>query len=310
MSPPIIQVQNVHKTYKTLRALDGLSFDVQEATCFALLGPNGAGKTTMMKMIYGKCRRDRKPESNITVFGYDPDKNELVIKHRAGIVPQDNNLDTELNVDQNLNIYAKLYDIPKKEADRRIQRLLDFMELSEKRKAKIRELSGGMIRRLLIVRALLNEPKLLILDEPTTGLDPQVRHLIWNKIRQLKKEGTTILLTTHYMEEAFNLADTILILHQGRKLMEGDPKKLLRKNMEEYVLEVLDESAAATIARTPETPAIRRDDALDNLLLYSNDLEALKKIAGTLKPGASYIRQTNLEDLFLRLTGRKLHDQQ
>ena len=310
MSPPIIQVQNVHKTYKTLRALDGLSFDVQEATCFALLGPNGAGKTTMMKMIYGKCRRDRKPESNITVFGYDPDKNELVIKHRAGIVPQDNNLDTELNVDQNLNIYAKLYDIPKKEADRRIQRLLDFMELSEKRKAKIRELSGGMIRRLLIVRALLNEPKLLILDEPTTGLDPQVRHLIWNKIRQLKKEGTTILLTTHYMEEAFNLADTILILHQGRKLMEGDPKKLLRKNMEEYVLEVLDESAAVTIARTPEIPAIRRDDALDNLLLYSNDLEALKKIAGTLKPGASYIRQTNLEDLFLRLTGRKLHDQQ
>ena len=310
MHSPIIVVKNVKKTYRSLKAVDGLSFEVEEATCFSLLGPNGAGKTTMMKMIYGKCRRDAAPESLIRVFGCDPDRDELAIKRISGIVPQDNNLDAELNVKKNLDIYAKFYGIPRKIADERMERLLDFMELNEKKNAKIRELSGGMIRRLLIVRALLNEPKLLILDEPTTGLDPQVRHLIWNKIRQLKKEGTTILLTTHYMEEAFNLADKILILHNGQKRMEGNPKKLLKKNMEAYVLEVLDQSQIPLISRWIDNPSLRKDDVLDNLLLYSEDLKILNEISSRLNPGSSYLRQTNLEDLFLKLTGRKLHDHQ
>lgn len=310
MKNPIIRVQNATKTFGTLLALDRLSFDVHEATCFALLGPNGAGKTTMMKMIYGKCLRDPNPESSIRVFGCDPHNNSLAIKNCAGIVPQENNLDEELNVQQNLNIYANFYRIPRSEANQRIEHLLTFMELVEKKRAKIKELSGGMIRRLLIVRALLNEPRLLILDEPTTGLDPQVRHLIWNKIRELKKEGTTVLLTTHYMEEAFHLADQIIILNQGRKQMEGNPKDLMRKNMEDYVLEITDKATLSSIEGHIDPNTVRKDDALDNLLLYSDDSGTLNAISKNLKPGDYNLRQTNLEDLFLKLTGRKLHDRQ
>ena len=310
MNDPIIHVHNVSKSYDKLLALDHLSFDVTEASCFALLGPNGAGKTTMMKMIYGKCRRDKDAESSIRVFGCDPDKNELDIKACSGIVPQEDNLDVELNVKRNLDIYANFYHIPKKEANARIHRLLEFMELTDKIHAKIRELSGGMKRRLLIVRALLNNPKLLILDEPTTGLDPQVRHLIWNKIRQLKKEGTTILLTTHYMEEAFALADTILILHEGKKMMEGNPKRLLEDYMEDYVLEIFDKEAEASIEELIAGRDIRKEYAFDVCLLYSDDLNGLKKISERMNPGSHFLRQTNLEDLFLKMTGRKLHDQQ
>jgi lipooligosaccharide transport system ATP-binding protein len=310
MNEPIIHVQNVSKRFEKLLALDRLSFDVEEASCFALLGPNGAGKTTMMKMIYGKCRRDENAESSILVFGCDPDKNALDIKACSGIVPQEDNLDVELDVKRNLDIYANFYHIPKKEADARIQRLLEFMELTDKIRAKIRELSGGMKRRLLIVRALLNHPRLLILDEPTTGLDPQVRHLIWNKIRQLKKEGTTILLTTHYMEEAFVLADTILILHEGKKIMEGNPRKLLDDHMEDYVLEVLEKEAADAIEASDARRPLRKEDAFDVQLLYSDDLDDLKKISGRMHPGSHFLRQTNLEDLFMKMTGRKLHDQQ
>ena len=310
MSDIIIHVENVRKSYGSLVALNALSFDVEAASCFALLGPNGAGKTTMMKMIYGKCIRDPDVESSIRVFGYDPNQHELEIKTLSGIVSQENNLDAELNVKQNLDIYANYYNLPKREGEERIHTLLDFMELTDKKFSIIKEISGGMKRRLMIVRALLNNPKLLILDEPTIGLDPQVRHLIWNKIRQLRKQGTTVLLTTHYMEEAFNLADTILILHEGKKVIEGNPQKLLEAHMEAYVLEVLDEGAMASVQSRAKDVAVRLEDALDMLLLYSNDLDHLKKISGTLNPGTFFMRQTNLEDLFLKMTGRKLHDQQ
>ena len=310
MKQSIISVHNVKKTYGKLVALDRVSFDVEEATCFALLGPNGAGKTTMMKMIYGKCVRDPIPDSSIRVFGFDPDTQELDIKTLSGIVPQEDNIDQELNVKQNLDVYANFYGIQKKEAEERIHRLLDFMELTDKKQAKIRELSGGMKRRLLVVRALLNDPKLLILDEPTTGLDPQVRHLIWDKIRQLKKEGTTVLLTTHYMEEAFALADTILILHEGRTLMEGNPQKLLDEHMEDYVLEVLDKDTLDAESRVINDASVRREEAQNILMLYANDLDYLKSLSEKLGPGTHYLRQTNLEDLFLKMTGRKLHDQQ
>jgi lipooligosaccharide transport system ATP-binding protein len=310
MPEKIICVKNVKKSYGKLVALDNVSFDVEEATCYALLGPNGAGKTTMMKMIYGKCRRDQDGNSSIHVFGCDPAIQELDIKTCSGIVPQEDNLDVELNVKKNLDVYAKFYRIPRKEAEERIDRLLEFMELTDKKQAKIRELSGGMKRRLLIVRALLNNPKLLILDEPTTGLDPQVRHLIWNKIRQLKKEGTTVLLTTHYMEEAFHLADTILILHEGKKLMEGNPRKLLKNNMKEYVLEVLDKRAAPSVANDFAESVLRMDEFHDSLLYYSDDLSLLKEMSDKMNPGDYFLRQTNLEDLFMKMTGRKLHDRQ
>ena len=310
MREKIIRVKSVKKSYGKLVALDHVSFDVEEATCYGLLGPNGAGKTTMMKMIYGKCIRDPDPESSIQVFGCDPDRHELDIKTLSGIVPQENNVDVELNVKQNLDIFANFYGIPKKEAEERIHELLDFMELTDKKFSIIKELSGGMKRRLLIVRALLNKPKLLILDEPTTGLDPQVRHLIWNKIRQLKKQGTSVLLTTHYMEEAYNLADTILILHEGKKLMEGNPQKLLEEHMENYVLELLDETAMASVDTLIKDGDVRKEDASGIFLLYANELAPLNGISEYLTPGSYFMRQTNLEDLFLKITGRKLHDQQ
>ncbi len=310
MKQPVICVRNVKKTYGKLVALDHVSFDVEEATCYALLGPNGAGKTTMMKMIYGKCVRDAVPESSVRVFGFDPDTQELDIKTLSGIVPQEDNIDQELNVKQNLDVYANFYGIQKKEAEERIHRLLDFMELTDKKQAKIPELSGGMKRRLLIVRALLNEPKLLVLDEPTTGLDPQVRHLIWDRVRQLKKDGTTVLLTTHYMEEAFALADTILILHEGKRLLEGNPQQLMGEHMEDYVLEVLDKDTLSAIDTVIKDASVRKEEAQNLLMLYSNELDYLKRLSENLDPGSHYLRQTNLEDLFLKMTGRKLHDQQ
>ena len=199
----VISVKGITKSFGSYRAVDEVNFEVKEAECFGLLGPNGAGKTTTMKMLFGKSFPDRDGKGEIEVFGYTPEKNSLEIRALSGIVPQQDNLDQELNVRDNLKIYAKFYGIKESEACKRIEELLEFMELKEKADANVRTLSGGMQRRLTIARALLNNPKLIILDEPTTGLDPQVRHLIWNKLRELKEKGVTILLTTHYMEEAF-----------------------------------------------------------------------------------------------------------
>ncbi|MDT8299932.1 MAG: ABC transporter ATP-binding protein [Sedimentisphaerales bacterium] len=308
MSSRVINVKNISKSFGKIRAVRNLSFSVEPGLCFGFLGPNGAGKTTVMKMLYGKCVRDDNG-SEVNIFGYDPVKNELEIKYLSGVVQQEDNLDEELNVIQNLMIYSKFYDIPAKTAKKRIEYLLDFLELSEKASSKIKELSGGMKRRLVIARALLNNPKLLILDEPTTGLDPQVRHLIWDKIRQLKKQQITVLLTTHYMEEAFQLCDNLLIMHKGQNIMEGRPKELMRENIEKYVLEVFD------------TEAIDQDSMLENRIrvdhtpgvirYHCDDIDVLKNLAtSSLKAGNYHIRQTNLEDVFLRATGRQLNDKQ
>ena len=188
MAEKIIIVKNVSKTFPKVVAVNNLSFEVEAQTCFGCLGPNGAGKSTMMKIIYGKCTRDEKPMSQMSIFGYDPKDHELEIKYQSGVVPQDNNLDDELNVIQNLMIYSKFYNIPAKLARERIAYLLDFLELSEKANSRITELSGGMKRRLVIARALLNNPRLLILDEPTTGLDPQVRRMPGNAGRNRSLE--------------------------------------------------------------------------------------------------------------------------
>ena len=310
MSGSIIQATRIYKSFDSLQAVTDLSFQVDASACFGLLGPNGAGKTTMMKMIYGMVRRDADPAGSIHVFGFDPDQNELDVKFLSGVVPQENNLDEELNVWQNLLVYAKFYGMGKNEAFSRIDELLGFFELSEKKTSKIRELSGGMKRRLVIARALLHTPKLLILDEPTTGLDPQVRHVIWDKLRQLKKEGLTILLTTHYMEEAFQLCDTILIMEKGHKIMEGSPKSLLQNNIEAYVLEIDSDEAARAVQKTGNIEGIRIDTAHEHPFLYCQDLEVLQKYARQLGKGGYYIRQSNLEDLFLKMTGRALNAEQ
>ena len=299
------------KSFGKIRAVRDLSFSVESGSCYGFLGPNGAGKTTAMKIVYGKCTRDKNSDSRVDIYGYDPAKNELAIKYLSGVVQQENNLDDELNVIQNLMIYSHFYNMPVKEAKERIEYLLDFLELSEKSKSKIKDLSGGMKRRLVIARALLNSPRLLILDEPTTGLDPQVRHLIWDKIRQLQKKETTVLLTTHYMEEAYQLCDRLLIMHKGEKIMEGRPKNLLKENMEPYVLEVRDVDLAAPIDTEKLSNRLRVDLTPDVTRYYCSELDLLKELTAThLKSGNYLIRQTNLEDVFLKVTGRQLNDRQ
>ncbi len=307
-SGTVIRVAAVSKSYGDLVAVRSLSFSVEASSCVGLLGPNGAGKTTMLKMIYAKCLRDPGPDSTISVFGFDPGRNELAIKSLSGVVPQEDNLDAELSVLQNLRVYAKLYGMSRPAAERRIDELLSFMELGEKRQVKIRELSGGMKRRLIIARALLNQPRLLILDEPTTGLDPQVRHLIWDKLAQLKRDGLTILLTTHYMEEAFQICDRVLIMHRGEKVMEGAPRSLLAENLEPFVLESRGAGKADRLSGRPPAAGLRIEATTEGLRAFSRDHAALAALAAELGAGESDIRATNLEDLFLRATGSSLDE--
>jgi len=300
---PAIVVQNVTKTYSGgFEAVKGINFEVETGEFFGLLGPNGAGKSSLMRMLYNKSERSA---GSIEVLGYDPAQNELEIKFLSGIVPQDDNLDVDLDVVTNLKVYARFYGLKAKAARARIDELLDFLELSEKKESKIRELSGGMRRRLIIARALLNDPKLLILDEPTTGLDPQVRHLIWDKLRLLKKQGLTLMLTTHYMEEAFQLCDRLAIIDHGVKVLEGKPIDLVKSHIEAYVLEIIQREASAAL--TYSGP-VRRETIQDRVLFFSDSAAELETIASALHPGDFYLRQSNLEDVFLKTTGRSLHD--
>ncbi|MBF0553971.1 MAG: ABC transporter ATP-binding protein [Nitrospirae bacterium] len=308
MQPCAISVRNVHKSYGKTKAVNGLSFVVSQAECFGLLGPNGAGKTTMMSMMYGKAERDSSPEGVIDVLGFDPQYNPLNVRHLLGVVPQDDNLDGELNVYQNLSLFAKFYGLSGSAAKTSIERLIETMELTDKKRSKIRELSGGMSRRLIIARALLNDPKILILDEPTTGLDPQVRHMIWDTLRLMKKNGITILLSTHYMEEAFQLCDNLIIMHKGEKVIEGRPRQLLDQSIEKYVLDIINKEHEDRIRGYLNSPSIRADISKETLHLYSNHIDALKEIACLLEPGDFFLRAANLEDLFIKATGRALDD--
>jgi lipooligosaccharide transport system ATP-binding protein len=302
----VIRIRNLSKSYNNrVVALKKISLSVFGGECYGLLGPNGAGKTTLMKIIYGKAKYFTSFDE-LSVFGYNPLKEDLKIKCLTGIIPQEDNLDEELSVFENLYIYSKYFGIPKKESEKRIEELLEFMDLKEKRNVKIRQLSGGMKRRLTIARALINKPQLLILDEPTTGLDPQVRHHIWDKIRKLKSEGVTILLTTHYMEEAYQLCDRISIMNLGEKIIEGNPLELIRNNIEKYVLEV----SSKLVNRNLKIPeSIRKEDTEEVTKFFSEDYQSLKLLATKFDNSDNLvIRQTNLEDLFLKLTGRKLYD--
>jgi lipooligosaccharide transport system ATP-binding protein len=309
MSDIVISVDHLDKSYGSLRAVEDVSFQVEDATCAAFLGPNGAGKTTMMKVLYGKATADRRADTEMSVYGFDPRTQHLEIKALAGIVPQDDNLDVELDVEQNLRVYARLSAMVGDRAGDRISELLEFMELTEKRKARVRELSGGMKRRLIIARALLNNPRLLILDEPTTGLDPQVRQLIWDKLRTLMKRGVTILLTTHYMEEAFQLADSVTIMDHGKMVMAGHPHALLEEQMESHVLELIVPSAANRV-ETGMRADIRKEFSGERILYYSDSEGLLAAMAEKLSAGEFYMRRSNLEDLFLKATGRRLNEAQ
>ncbi len=305
----IIEASNIFKTFNNgFQAVKGIDFSVETGTCFGILGPNGAGKTTLMKVIYGRLNRDSLPRnSSLTVFGTDPLNDPRIIKSNTGIVPQDSNLDADLTVIENLLVYSKFFNMSAKEANTRIEELLLFFELNEKKLNRASELSGGMIRRLLIARAMIQSPKLIIMDEPTVGLDPQVRQLIWKKIRQLKENGITILLTTHYMDEAYQICDTIIIMDKGKKILEGNPKKLMKEHMEKYVIEV--EYLHENISLNKIDP-IRIEREENAARCFSNNFNDLKSISLTLQEEQYLIRPTNLEDLFIKLTGSKLNEYQ
>jgi lipooligosaccharide transport system ATP-binding protein len=310
MEQTAIYAEHIHKTYSGgFKAVEDLSFSVRKGSCFGFLGPNGAGKTTLMKTLFGMARRDPRPETKVSVLGFDPAVDELSIKHLSGVVPQDDNLDAEVNVSQNLLIFSKFYGMGAKEAKARIAELLEFMELSEKAKSPIKDLSGGMKRRLIIARALLNKPSLLILDEPTTGLDPQVRQMIWDKIRGLKREGVTVLLTTHYMDEAYQIADRIIIMDHGKRVLEGVPRQLMQDGMEPYVLEITDKTRLPML-QGEAARQFRLEETAERAHFYGSDLERLQALSSGFEPGSFFLRPTNLEDLFLRSTGRQLNDEQ
>jgi len=306
-----IDVKGLNKNFGTIKAVNNFSFTVKKSECFGLLGPNGAGKTTTMKMLYGKVEPDIADDTAIDIFGFSPLDRALEIKAFSGIVPQQDNLDSQLSVWDNLLVYSKFYGMTKKEAAVRIDELLEFMELQERKNVNTRELSGGMQRRLVIARALLNRPKLLFLDEPTTGLDPQVRHLIWDKLRELRDSGVTILLTTHYMEEAFQICNRIIIMDKAKKILEGKPKELISKNLEKFVMEIpgMKEPARKCLKYFDEN-SIRYEVFKDTLYAYCSSYDKLKAYTDISKNEDIYIRHTNLEDLFLKVTGRSLNELQ
>jgi lipooligosaccharide transport system ATP-binding protein len=299
-----IIAENLTKKYGDLTAVDGISFAINEGECFGFLGPNGAGKTTTIKMVHcvSPCT-----SGAVTVFGEKASLDNRTIKAMTGVIPQEITLDADLTVYENLMVFAKFFDIPRSEAKQRIAELLSFVELEQKKKSMIRELSTGMKRRLLIARALLNKPRLIIADEPTTGLDPQARHLIWQRLRLLKSQGATLLLTTQYMEEAAQLCDRIVIMHQGRILKEGIPRNLVRDEIGKEVVEIRiaqeeDEKLLAALSES----FCGHERAGDTLYFYCRDgHELLRKVVELNLPNVLN-RPATLEDLFLKLTGRSL----
>ncbi|WP_416385085.1 ATP-binding cassette domain-containing protein [Tersicoccus mangrovi] len=304
--PAVISARDLTKVYGDTRAVDGISFDIPAGESFGLLGPNGAGKSTTMRMIGGVTGRTG---GDLTIMGLDPEKHGPEVRAHLGVVPQQDNLDEELKVRDNLLVYGRYFGLPYRYLQPKVDELLEFAQLTEKAKAKVDSLSGGMKRRLTIARALINEPRIVMLDEPTTGLDPQARHILWDRLFRLKEQGVTLVLTTHYMDEAEQLCDRLVVVDQGRIMAEGSPAALIRQYSTREVLEVrfgTDRNAAAadTLAGVGE----RIEVLPDRVLLYAEDGEAAldEVTARGLHPITSLVRRSSLEDVFLRLTGRSL----
>jgi lipooligosaccharide transport system ATP-binding protein len=306
MRNPTLLARGLKKSYNGFEALRGVDFEVRRGECFGFLGPNGAGKTTTMKMIYGAVIPSG---GELEVAGLDVTRCEREIKRRIGVVPQENNLDDELKVRENLLVYGRYYDLPRKVALARADELLDFVQLTERADSKVEQLSGGMKRRLLIARALINDPEIVVLDEPTTGLDPQARHLVWDRLRALTKEGKTLLLTTHYMEEAARLCDRLVIMEGGLIIAGGSPKELIEKHVSPVVVEFRARPEALDELR----PVVERSsDAVEHtdeaLIAFTSDAETLLEEvrSSEVEIENTVYRQAGLEDVFLRLTGRRL----
>ncbi len=300
----VIEAEGLRKSFGDLVAVDGISFHVVRGECFGILGPNGAGKTSTIRMIYGFSPMSG---GSLKVFGLPISEGWRAIKARIGVCQQENNLDPDLTVQQNLEVFARYFDIPKKQASQRAERLLEFIALHHRKNAKVTELSGGMMRRLVLTRALINDPDLLILDEPTTGLDPQSRHQVWERLEELRSKGLSILLTTHYMDEASRLCDRLVIMDRGRILVEGEPTGLIRKHVGHDVIEV---TAPSRQVRTYlETERLPYEDLGHRLLIYAKEGEKLfRKISNEYCQEGCILRMATLEDVFLKLTDRELRE--
>ena len=303
-----IVARGLKKSYRDFEAVKGVDFEVYRGECFGFLGPNGAGKTTTMKMLYGAAIPTG---GELRVTGLEITQNEREVKRRIGIVPQEDNLDNDLKVMENLLVYGRYYDLPRKVAQRRAEELLEFVQLSEKAGAEVEQLSGGMKRRLLIARALINDPDIVVLDEPTTGLDPQARHLVWDRLRELTTEGKTLVLTTHYMEEAAQLCDRLVIMEGGEIVTGGSPREMIEEHVSPEVLELrATPDAIERLLRMVEANDGAVERAGEALLIYTTDAGALmEKIHASGVPVKNTMyRRAGLEDVFLRLTGRQLID--
>ncbi len=305
---PLVLARELVKRFGDFVAVDGVSFEISPGECFGFLGPNGAGKTSTMRMI--SCMS---PASGGTlrVLGMDPATDGPAIRARLGLVPQEDSLDLELTVLDNLVVYARYFDIPRAEGRRRAKELLEFAQLTERAGDRVEPLSGGMKRRLTIARALVSDPDLLILDEPTTGLDPQARHLLWDRLYRLKQRGVTLVITTHYMDEAEQLCDRLVVMDRGRIAAAGTPRELIERYSTREVVELRFAAGEEERAAADLHPLAQRVEVLpDRLLFYADDGDALLTEAHRrgFAPVSGLVRRSTLEDVFLRLTGRSLVD--
>jgi lipooligosaccharide transport system ATP-binding protein len=304
----MVRARGLRKSYGDFEAVRGIDLDVRPGESFGFLGPNGAGKSSTMRMV---AAASAPTGGELTILGLDPTKEGSAIRSRLGVCPQEDTLDLELNVRENLVVYASYFGIRKAEAGRRADELLDFVQLTDKAKAKVVDLSGGMKRRLTIARSLINDPDLLLLDEPTTGLDPQARHLLWDRLFRLKQRGVTLVLTTHYMDEAEQLCDRLVVMDGGAIVAEGSPLALIREHSTREVAELrFGVGRHEALAERVADLADRVEVLPDRLLLYTEDgEETLSRVHERgLDPVAVLVRRSTLEDVFLRLTGRTLVD--
>jgi len=302
----MIEAKGLTKTYGDFTAVDHIDFAVKKGESFGLLGPNGAGKSTTMRMIASTLQRT---DGDLSILGMDPDERGPEIRAHLGVIPQQDNLDNELKVKENLYIYGRYFGLPKSYLQPKIEELIEFAQLEEKRDAKVESLSGGMKRRLTIARGLINEPDILMLDEPTTGLDPQARHVLWDRLFRLKEQGVTLIITTHYMDEAEQLCDRLIVMDAGKIMAEGSPADLIKKYSSKEVLEVrFGSDRNAQVAESIRDLGERIEQLPDRILLYTEDGERdLQEILNRgLHPMTSLVRRSSLEDVFLRLTGRSL----
>ena len=303
---PLIIARGLRKEYGDFTAVDGIDFQVNRGDSFGFLGPNGAGKSTTMRIIAATLTRSG---GDISILGKDPEVRGPEIRAHLGVVPQQDNLDNSLTVEDNLYVYGRYFGLSRTFIRNKIEELLAFAQLEEKRGVKVEALSGGMKRRLTIARALVSEPEILMLDEPTTGLDPQARHILWDRLFRLKEQGVTLLITTHYMDEAEQLCDRLMVMDKGRIMAEDSPANLIKTYSTKEVLEVrFGSDRTAQFADQLRSMSDRIEVLPDRVLMYSDDCESLlhEIVSKGMQPTTSLVRRSSLEDVFLRLTGRSL----